>query len=300
MLTRQDQRSLLTHVFIPTLRHSRINKETMKLSIIVVSWNVQEDLVRCLRSIEENHPRSEFEIVVVDNASMDGTVGMIKKDFPEVVMVVNGENRGFAVANNQALEIAKGKYVLLLNPDTIVHLHSLNNLIKILDENPAIGACGPKLLDTDGTTCPSVGYVPTFRALLYGRTIFRSLGIFRSHYKKLTSDNYDYDKQADVEQLSGAALMVRRSIMQEVGLMDERFFMYYEDVDLCLRIRKAGWRIAYVSEAVITHTAGRSSIQVSAQKRIMLYCSLFIYFRKHRGQIRSHTFQPDFQTSSYC
>jgi len=256
----------------------------MKLSVIIVSWNVKNDLLNCLRSIEENRPNYNFEIIVVDNTSTDGTVDLLRKDFSNVQLLANTENRGFSAANNQAIEIAKGEYVLLLNPDTIVQPHSLDNLVRILDENPTVGACGPRLTDTDGTTCPSVGYVPTFRALLYGKTFFRSVGIFRGHYKKLTAHRFNYDSQTDVEQLSGAALLVRRSVMREIGLMDDNFFMYYEDVDLCLRIRKAGWRIVYVPEAVIVHVGGRSSGQVSHRKNIMLYKSLFIYFRKHRGQ----------------
>jgi len=190
----------------------------MKLSIIIISWNVEEALVNCLRSLEENQPCYEFEVIVVDNESTDGTVETIRKDFPEVVMIVNSENIGFSAANNQAIRIAKGRYLLLLNPDTIVHSQSLDNLVKVLDESPTAGACGPRIIDTDGKTCPSVGYVPTFRSVLYRKTIFRSLGIFRGHYKKLTANALDYDKQTDVEQLSGAALMVRRSVMNEIGL----------------------------------------------------------------------------------
>ena len=262
----------------------------MELTIIIVSYNVRQDLVNCLRSIKESQPCVEIEIVVVDNASTDGTVGIIKKDFPEVVMIVNSENIGFSAANNQAIRIAKGRYLLLLNPDTIVHSQSLDNLVKVLDESPTAGACGPRIIDTDGKTCPSVGYVPTFRSVLYRKTIFRSLGIFRGHYHKLKTDNFDYDRRSDVEQLSGAVLMVSRSLMKTIGLMDDSFFLYYEDVDLCLRIRKAGRRIVYVPESVITHIGGKSSAQVSAKKRIMVYSSLLTYFRKHSGRFATGLF----------
>ena len=256
----------------------------MKLSVTIVSWNVKEELVNCLRSIEANRPGCEFEIIVADNASTDGTIEAVRKDFPQVRLIINKENRGFSAASNQAIKIAKGEYLFLLNPDTVVHRQSLDTLIRVLDENPDIGACGPKLIDENNIPYRPEGYVPTFRSILYAKTFFRMLGIFRGHYKKLTADNLDYNRQTDAEQLSGSALMVRRSVMEEIGLWDESFFMYYEDVDLCLRIRKAGRRITYVGESVITHLGGKSSSQISAEKRIMLYRSLFIYLRKHKGR----------------
>jgi GT2 family glycosyltransferase len=262
----------------------------MKLSIIIVSWNVKDDLLVCLRSLYENRPQADFETIVVDNASTDGTVDLLKKQFADLILIANTENRGFAAANNQAIKIAKGRYLFLLNPDIITHPQSLDNLIKVLDENPTAGACGPRIIDADGTTHPSVGYVPTFRSLLYGKTFFRSLGIFRSHYKKLTANDFDCDKQADVEQLSGAALMVRRSVIQQIGMMDENFFLYYEDADLCLRIREAGWKILYVPEAVVTHIGGVSSDQIPLAKYIMLYKSLFVYLRKYRGRLATALF----------
>jgi hypothetical protein len=243
----------------------------------------------------ENRPQADFETIVVDNASTDGTVDLLKKQFADVILIANTENRGFAAANNQAIKIAKGRYLFLLNPDTIVRPQSLDNLIKVLDEKPTAGVCGPRLIDADGTTHPSVGYVPTFRSLLYGKTFFRSLGIFRSHYKKVTANKLNYDRQSEVEQLSGAALMVRRSVMQQIGLMDESFFMYYEDVDLCLQIRKAGWQIVYTPTSIITHIGSRSSMQVSAKKRIMLYSSLFAYLRKCRGEFATGMFSLVFK-----
>ena len=262
----------------------------MNLSIIIVSWNVKEDLGNCLRSIEENKPREEFEIIVVDNASTDGSVDTIKKDFPDVKIIANSENSGFSAANNQAIRTAKGQYIFLLNPDTIVYPNSLDTLITFLDDHTDVGACGPKFLGSDGEVHFSVGYVPTFRSLIYGRTFLRSLGVFRRRHKELTARNFNFERTADVDQLSGAALMVRRPVMEEIGLMDESFFMYYEDVDLCLRIRKAGFKIVYVPESVITHIGGRSSGQVSARRRIMLYRSLFVYFRKHRGRFATGLF----------
>ena len=267
----------------------------MKLSIIIVSWNVREDLLRCVRSIEENEPSCTFEIIIVDNASTDGTAGMIKKCFSEVKLIINHENRGFAAANNQAFELSRGEYVLLLNPDTILHPKSLDILVKFMDSNEDVGACGPKLLDTDGSNQNSVRCFPSFRGALHRHTAFKFLGIFKGAYKKWVMYDFNNDKQRDVDQVMGAALMVRRSVTEQVGVMDERFFMYYEEVDLCYRIKQAGWRIVHIPEAVITHTGGGSSGQIPVSKRIMAMASLLKFFRKHRGKFATRLFSCVFK-----
>lgn len=181
----------------------------MKLSVIIVSWNVKDDLLVCLRSLYENCPQTDFETIVVDNASTDGTIDAIKRQFPQVWLIVNKENRGFSAANNQGIKTTRGEYIILLNPDTIVHPQSLDDLVKILDQNPNVGACGPKLLNEDGTVQPSTRYFPTFRAALYANTIFKSLRVFRKDYQKWLMKEFNYSRQIDVEQISGVALMVR-------------------------------------------------------------------------------------------
>jgi len=267
----------------------------MKLSIIIVSWNVREDLLRCVRSIEENEPSCTFEIIIVDNASTDGTAGMIKKCFSEVKLIINHENRGFAAANNQAFELSRGEYVLLLNPDTILHPKSLDILVKFMDSNEDVGACGPKLLNADGSIQDSVRCFPSFRGALHRHTAFKFLGIFKGEYKKWVMYDFNNDKQRDVDQVMGAALMVRRSVTEQVGVMDERFFMYYEEVDLCYRIKQGGWRIVHIPEAVITHIGGGSAGQIPVGKRIMAMTSLLKFFRKHRGKFVTRIFSCVFK-----
>ena len=270
----------------------------MKLSIIIVSWNVREDLVRCIQSIEENRPMSEFELIVVDNASSDVTIDSIKHDFPKVTVIANKENRGFAAANNQGIRKAQGQYLLFLNPDTIVHPDSLDVLMKFMDRNSDVGACGPKLLNEDGTTQPSTRRFPTFRGALYQHTAFRFLRIFRGEYKKWLMKDFRHDKQTDVDQVMGAALMIRRSIIDELGTMDEHFYMYYEEVDLCYRIKQAGWHIMFVPDAAIIHLGGQSTRQIYVEARIMMLTSLLIFFRKHKGifftAIFNCVFKPSF------
>lgn len=269
----------------------------MKLSIVIVSWNVQEYLANCLGSIEQNPSLQEYEIIVVDNASKDGTVEVVKKDFSYVKLIVNEDNLGFAAANNQGIEISNGEYILLLNPDTIIQPESLDVLIKFMDNNKNVGACGPKLLNDDGTTQPSARRFPTFRGTLYCHTAFRFLGIFRDQYRKWLMKDFNYDKNMDVDQLMGAALMVRSSVVEQVGRMDERFFMYYEEVDLCYRIKQAGWRVVFLPQAVIGHLGGQSTGQIPVKRRIMMLTSLLTFFRKHRGRLSAGIFSVVFKSA---
>jgi len=275
---------------LPWLPSPDNTASNMKISIIIVSWNVRRELLECLRSIEENRPFHSFEIIIIDNASTDGTVDAIKRDFPEVKLIINTENRGFAVANNQGVEKAQGEYILFLNPDTIVHPHSLDGLIKFMDDNKDVGACGPKLLNRDGTPQRSVRRFPSFRGALHRHTAFRFLGIFNGQYRKWAMKDLNYNRQIDVDQVMGAALMIRKSLIEQIGPMDEGFFMYYEEVDLCYRIKQAGWRITYVPEVEITHLGGRSTGQIPAGKRIMAMTSLIRFFKKHRGKFATGVF----------
>lgn len=254
----------------------------MKLSVIIVSWNVKGDLLDCLSSLKENPLSEPFEQIVIDNNSSDGTASTVKQQYPEVTVIKNQENKGFAKANNQGIAISKGQYILLLNPDTVVHLNALETLVNFMDNNPDVGACGPKLLNNDGTAQGSVRTFPTFRGVLYCHTVCRLLSLFRFEYLTWMMEDFSYDKQVDVDQVMGAAMIVRRSIIEQVGDMDENFFMYYEEVDLCYRIKQAGWRIVFLPEAVITHLGGRSSGQMPL-KRIMTLSSMIAFFRKHRG-----------------
>ena len=267
----------------------------MKLSIIIVSWNVRKDLVECLKSIKKNPPEHDFEIIVIDNASKDGSIQAVTKDFPEVKTILNSQNRGFAAANNQGIAASNSQYILLLNPDTILHPNALNILIRFMDENNNAGACGPKLLNKDQSTQPSARHFPTFRAALYRHTAFRLLPIFKAQYKKWLMKDFDHNHQTDVDQLMGAALMLKRSVIDNIGNLDENFFMYYEEVDLCFRIKQAGYRIAFIPKATITHTAGRSAEQIPVKKRIMMLTSLLKFFRKHRGRFATNAFNCIFK-----
>ena len=266
----------------------------MKLSIIIVTWNVKADLAACLSSLKKNAPLPDYETIVVDNNSSDGTAEYIKQHFPQVKVIENRENKGFAKANNQGIRASKGEYIFLLNPDTIVHPGSLDILVDFMDDNPDAGACGGKLLNADGSVQRSVRRFPTFRAVLYCHTVFRLLRIFRGSYKKWRMKEFGYDRQIPVDQLMGAALLLRISAIDTGETLDESFFMYFEEVDLCYRIKQAGWRIEFVPNSNITHLGGQSSKQVPL-KRIMLFKSMLRYFRKHRGKFEIALFSIVFK-----
>ncbi|MGE5297471.1 MAG: glycosyltransferase family 2 protein [Solirubrobacterales bacterium] len=275
----------------------------MDLSILIVTWNTRDILLECLESIGQHAPQRAYEIIVVDNASTDGTVESLRR-FPEIRVIANSRNCGFAAGNNQGLQASSGRYVLLLNPDTIVHPRSLEALCDFMDRNEDVAACGPRLLNADGTLQPSARRFPTFRGALYRYTPLRSLGIFRSHYRRWLMKDFRHDRQTDVDQLMGSALLLRKSWVERVGPLDEQFFLYFEEVDLCRRIKQAGGRIVFTPEAVITHLGGRSSRQVPVEKSLMAMESLLRYFRKHRGRrataLFSCAFKPGILLQSLC
>jgi GT2 family glycosyltransferase len=266
-----------------------------KLSIIVVSWNTKPAILDCLRSIGEFPPSVTFEIIVVDNASIDGSVAAIRREFPQVIVLANGENRGFAVANNEGIAQAKGQYLLLLNPDTIVHRGALDSMVYFMDENADVGVCGPLLLNSDGTIQRSVRRFPGFRAALYRNTFLQSAGFFRGQYRTYMMSDFAHDRTMDVDQVMGAAFMTRRSVLDRIGLLDERFFMYYEEVDFCRRAKHTGWRVVFLPQARITHVGGASSDQAPVSIDVMRLTSLIAYFRKHRGILVTAAFNSVFK-----
>jgi GT2 family glycosyltransferase len=270
----------------------------MKLSVIIVTWNVREDVLRCLNSIRKNPPNGEYEIIVVDNASDDGTADAIRRQFPDVLLIGNDQNRGFAAANNQGIAESSGRYVFFLNPDTIVRPGSLDVLLDFMEHHSDVGACGPKLVFEDGRIQKTVRRFPTFTGALHRHTIFKTLRIFRPAYRKWLMRDFSYSATTEVDQTIGAALIVRRSVLDKVGYMDEQnFFMYYEEVDLCYRIKQAQWRIMFVPDAQIVHLGGRSSGQVPVEKTVMAMTSLLRFFKKYRSPVGYTLFRWLFKTA---
>ena len=243
---------------------------SLELSIVIVNWKVRDLLRDCLRSVHDQMqmPRGDWEIVVVDNDSQDGSVEMVRREFPEVTLVVNAENRGFAVANNQALPLCRGRTVLLLNPDTVVLDHAIDRLAEYLRLHAEIGAVGCRLQNTDGSfqrwtggAFPSLWNTACHYWFL-SRVLpsaWRPTGLFLDR---------DVPEDRDVEWLSGACLALRRSALGD-RIFDESRFLYGEDMELCDRLRRAGYRVVYTPSVTVTHHQGQSLNQQS--NRMLLH-----------------------------
>ena len=255
----------------------------LDLSIIIVNYNVKHHLRECLQSIYRSTKRASFEITVVDNNSTDGSVDMVKSEFPEVKLIENCQNFGFAKANNQALKENKGRYVLLLNPDTVVLPNALDRMVEFMDENPRTGALGCKLLYPDGSLQPSCRSFPTLITAFFENTGLEKLFLRNRIMGRHRIGHWDYNDIREVDQPMGSALMVRREAITQVGLMDEQFHMYYEDVDWCFRIKKRGWKIYFIPLAQIIHYGGQSAWPNMPKMKIQRYKSRHKFFRKHYG-----------------
>lgn len=265
------------------------------LSVVVVSWNSAPHLRGCLSSIPAGAGGLSFEIFVVDNASPDGSSALVREEFPSVRLISNSVNRGFAAANNQGLRLASGRYALLLNPDTRVHERALERLTVFMDANPGVGACGPLLLNEDGSVQHAARRFPTFGFAFASKTVLGRLGLFRRAYDRVKMCGERFDEAVEVDQPSGAALFLRREVLDRIGLLDEGYFIFFEEVDLCRRIRDAGWRIVLRPEAVVTHYGGRSRRQNRAGIILPGARSLLRYFHKHEGGLRSALFELAFR-----
>ncbi|MEI8047618.1 MAG: glycosyltransferase [Bacteroidota bacterium] len=254
----------------------------MKLSVIIVSYNVKHFLEQCLHSVHSAITGIETEIYVVDNASVDGSVKMVKEKFPGVKCIANQDNQGFAKANNQAIRQSVGEYVLLLNPDTIVETDTFAKIIGFMDSHADAGGLGVKMVDGTGRFLPeSKRGLPTPTVAFY-----KIFGLARLFPKSKTFNKYhlgylDKDKTHQVEILAGAFMLVRKSVLDQVGLLDEAFFMYGEDIDLSYRIIKAGYHNYYYPETRIIHYKGESTKKGSLNYVFVFYNAMIIFAKKH-------------------
>ncbi len=256
----------------------------IEMSIIIVNWNTREILADCLQAVLDDigvPAEAGMEVYVVDNASSDGSVDMLRKRFPWVKLITNQENVGFARANNQAMDECSGEYVLLLNSDTKVHRGALHALIDFMHSTPNAGAAGSLLLNPDGTLQHSCYHVPTlfreFWRLLHLDTLYR--------YALYDMQSWPQDRPRSVEVVQGASLVVRRQVLDKLGGLDEDYFIYTEEVDWCDRILRAGWKIYWVPQSKVIHFGGQSTQQVAQAMFLRLYESKILFFRKHRGPL---------------
>ena len=250
----------------------------MDISIIIVNWNTKDLLRNCLNSIYGTVQGIAFEIIVVDNASHDGSVAMLRGEFPQVTIIENTTNRGFGAANNQAISIMKGRYALLLNTDTILTKDAVYELFSFMEAHPdAAMACG-QLLNADGSKQNSIASFPTLWTLLFNTPLLEYL-----FPKRYPSKRYDYKWPIEVDSGIGACLLVRKRAIDEVGMFDERYFFFFEETDWALQMKTARWKIYHVPSAFIYHLQGQS-IGRDIRSRIEFYRSRYQFFKKWKNR----------------
>lgn len=272
----------------------------MKLSVVIVNYNVKYFLEQALLSVRKAASGMDCEIFVVDNNSVDASVEMVREKFPEVIVIANTTNYGFSYANNQAIARAKGEYILLLNPDTIVEEHTFTKVCDFMDATPDAGGLGVKMIDGKGIFLPeSKRGLPTplvafFKMSGLSRLFPRSRLFGRYHLGFL-----DNDKTHPVDVLAGAFMLVRKSVFDRIGLLDETFFMYGEDIDLSYRITQAGYRNYYFPETTIIHYKGESTKKTSVNYVFVFYKAMVIFAQKHYSSSYARLFGLFINTAIY-
>ena len=260
----------------------------MDLSIIIVNHNTCELLINCITSVNGNSKTIDFEIIVVDNNSKDDSVSRMRELFPKVMIIENNQNVGFATANNQAIRDSKGEVVLLLNPDTIVVEGAIEKSYEFLCNHPDAGVVGCKLLNTDYSIQPSCRSFPSiwnhFSESFFLYKLFPKSRIFGRSYMTF----FSYDRIMKVDVVIGAFMMIKREVFDDIGLLDESFFMYSEETDFCLRARQQEWEIYYYPDAQIIHIWGGMSDELPVNLFVELHKSLMKYCYKHHPSYYAH------------
>jgi hypothetical protein len=253
------------------------------LSVVILNWNVCDLLDRCLASIRSE--RFRIETIVVDNASSDDSVAMVHSKYADVIVIASPINRGFTGGNNLGIAASQGRYVMVLNPDTEIIGDALDRIIAFLGGHADVGALGPQLLNPDRSIQSSRRRFPTATTGFFESTWLQGIaprGLLRRYYM----DDVPPDMLQEVDWVTGACTIFRRSVLDQIGLYDEaNFFMYSEELDLCRRVKSAGWKIVYLPEAKVMHHIGKSSEQVVAARHIHFQTSKVHYFRKYHGRL---------------
>ncbi|MBI5237016.1 MAG: glycosyltransferase family 2 protein [Deltaproteobacteria bacterium] len=260
----------------------------MDVSIVIVSYNTCRILDECIVSIKKEMAAS-YEIIVVDNASKDDSCRMLREKYPEVLLIENSENAGFARANNQGFAIAKGKYFFMLNSDTVILDRAIDKLIEFMEKNPWVGVCGPRNVGRDGDMQYSCDHFPSFWNTLweYSNLVNRYPQV--KMFKRSRMRYWDYSDVKDVERIAGCTLMLRSDLYVRLGGLDNNYFMYFEETDLCYRVIREGYRVVYLPHAVIVHYGGESSKMQTGHavinRTIYSYFlgSQYYFYRKNYG-----------------
>lgn len=256
------------------------------LSVVIVGYNSRENIAACLTSLER-HPAATAatETVVVDNNSSDGTAELVRENFPGVRLLENRENLGYSRAVNQGIRETEGRYVLILNPDVTVLPEALDRLVAFMDSHPVAAIAGAKLLNEDGSVQESCRRFYTFWTLILRRTflgrIFRNGRTIRRYLMR----DFDHNESREVDWITGACMMVRRTALADVGVMDERFFLYFEDVDWCYRTWRSGWKVFYIADAVMRHRHARESARRGISRQLLAHLLSLLHFYEKWGRV---------------
>ena len=254
------------------------------LSIIIVNWNTLQMLREVLASVEGGQGDLRLQVIVIDNASIDGSPDMVAEQFSQALLIRNVENRGFAAANNQGFDVATGRHILLLNSDTLVLGDVLPASVQYLDSHPKVGAMGCRVLNTDGTMQRTCSMWPGFLnlALLTSGLWKLSWPRFLGRYHMM---DWQRDSEREIEVISGCYLMLRREALEEVGPLDEAFFFFGEETDWCRRMRDAGWELRFAPVGEIIHHGGGSVRKLNHKRDVMLTEAMVRLNRKHGGAV---------------
>lgn len=265
----------------PTPQHTDSSSSPLILSVAIVNWNTRQMLQDALDSIYNAPPSFPFEVIVVDNASADGSASAVAERFPQVVLIANTDNTGYAEGNNQAMKIAKGAYILLLNPDVLLPPGGLERAIAFMESHPEAGALGVRQIHPDGTLQRSVRGFPTPMTVLWellglSRLLpnSRLFGAYRMTW-------FDYRHVAEVDQPMGTFLLMRGKVVEQIGMLDEAFPIFFNEVDWCLRCKRAGWKIYFTPDVEIIHYGGASTTQVGAAMAWESRRGLLQFYAKH-------------------
>lgn len=261
---------------------AQITGAVPRVSVVIASWNTKELLSACLDSLEGDARAGLAEVIVADNDSADGTPAHVRTGYPWVRLIETGGNLGYGRANNMGFAEARGPYLLVLNSDTVVKEGCLAAMCSFMDAHPDVGAVGPQLLNPDGTVQLSCRRFPSYSTALFNRyslltRLFPGNPISAGYL--MTGEGHD--EMRDVDWVSGAALMTRRSVLEAVGGFDDDYFMYAEDVDWCYRMHQANWRVVYLPTARIVHHIGRSTSSVPHRMTYERHRSMWTFYRKH-------------------
>lgn len=251
------------------------------ITVSIVNWNTKEELAGCLDSVLRQQGVG-FDVVVVDNGSSDGSAEMVKTRYPQAVLIATSDNKGFAGGQNEAFAFSRGRYILLLNPDArMIGDDVLANIIKFGDSESKVGIFGTRILNTDGSLQFSARRFPTLGAGIFRNSILGRLFPRNRYVKEYLMTDWDHDAMRDVDWVSGAAMVLRRAALDDIGPLDEGFFMYCEDVDICYRAHEKGWRVCYYPGATVTHKIAASSDLAQVRMIYQFHKSMLRFFNKH-------------------